>query len=123
MRSRAISFALGLTIAAVTSGCTVKTIDAPVTVSTKLLPELSRPEVQQAAKEVTGTSCDRVVLFFIPIGVATAESAYADALAQAPGADTLIRYESRMTSLFLWPFYFETCAIVHGYAVSSKSLE
>jgi hypothetical protein len=123
MTRTSISLALALGIAAVGSGCTTRTIDGPVTVSTKLLPELSRPEVQKEAKEVTGTSCGRVLLSFIPIGVATAESAYADALAQAPGADTLIRYESRATTLVLWPFYVEGCSVVHGYAVSSKSLE
>jgi len=104
------------------AGCTTRTVDRPVTVTTKLLPELSKPEVVSAAKEVTGESCSRVILGLIPIGVATAEAAYADALAKAPGADALISYEARTSAVVVMFFYYQVCSEVHGYAVSSKSL-
>lgn len=116
------SFFLVAAIAASSLGCTVKTVDAPVTVTTKLLPELSRPDVVAAAKEVKGSSCSRVVLGLIPVGVATAEAAYADALEQAPGANTLISYESRTSAFFAFIFYYEVCAEVHGWAVPSNVL-
>jgi hypothetical protein len=117
--SLAILFAVATSSLA---GCTTKTVDRPVTVTTKLLPELSKPEVVRAAKEVTGESCSRVILSLIPVGVATAESAYAEALAKAPGADALISYEARVTTVIVAPFYYQVCSEVHGYAVSSKSL-
>ena len=104
------------------AGCTTKTVDRPVTVTTKLLPELSKPEVVSAAKEVSGESCSRVILGLIPIGVATAEAAYADALAKAPGADALISYEARTSAVVVMFLYYQVCSEVHGYAVSSKSL-
>ncbi|MCA9590032.1 MAG: hypothetical protein KC657_32230 [Myxococcales bacterium] len=122
MKRTVLTLALGLAAAASSLGCTVKTVDAPVTVSTKLLPELSKPEVTSAAREVTGSSCSRVVLGFIPVGIATAEAAYADALAQAPGADTLISYEERANVLVAFIFYYQVCTEVHGYAVSSRAL-
>ena len=103
-------------------GCTTKTVDRPVTVTTKILPELTKPEVVSGAKEVTGESCSRVILSIIPIGVATAESAYADALAQAPGADALISYEARTTAVVVVPFYYQVCSEVHGWAVVSKNI-
>lgn len=101
-------------------GCTYRTVDRPVTVTTKQLPEASKPEVVRAAKEVSGQSCNRVVLLFIPVGFATAERAYAEALAQAPGADTLINYEARVTHVGALPFYYQICTEVHGFALSSK---
>ncbi len=102
------------------SACTVKTLDAPVTVTTKILPEL--PNSTRVGVEVTGSSCNRVALLIIPVGFATAESAYQDALSKAPGTDTLISYEARATNLFIFPFYYEVCTEVHGFAVSSKSI-
>jgi hypothetical protein len=107
-------------IASALYGCTVKTVEAPVTVTTKILPEL--PAASRSGKVVVGSSCARAVLFIIPVGIATAESAYADALAQAPGTDTLVSYEARATNLFVFPFYYEVCTEVHGIAVSAKSL-
>ena len=104
------------------AGCTTKTVDRPVTVTTKLLPELSKPDVVRAAKEVTGESCSRVILGLIPVGVATAEAAYADALAKAPGADALISYEARTSAVVIAFLYYQVCSELHGYAVSSKSL-
>jgi hypothetical protein len=112
--------ALGLGLAS--SACTVKTVDRPVTVTTKLLPEAAHADATGAGQEVSGSSCNRVVLLFIPVGFATAERAYADALAQAPGADALVRYEARQRALFVFPFYYEVCSEVHGYAANSKSL-
>ncbi len=103
------------------TGCTVKTVDAPVTVTTKPLPELSRADVVAGAKEVRGSSCSRVVLGIIPVGIATVESAIEDALAQAPGTDVLLRYEERQ-SFVMMLVYLQACTEVHGYAVSSKSL-
>ncbi len=102
------------------AGCTVKTIEPPLTVTTKHLPELAGKADE--SKEVTGSSCARAVLLFIPVGFATAESAYADALAKAPGTDAIVDYEVRGTGFFVFPFYYEICTEVHGYAVSSKSL-
>jgi hypothetical protein len=113
-----LAIALGLSSAA----CTVKTLEGPVTVTTKPLPEATKPEVVKAAKEVKGSSCSRVVLSIIPVGFATAEAAYADALGQAPGADVLLNYEARATTLVVIPFYYEVCTEVHGFAISSKEL-
>jgi hypothetical protein len=99
-------------------GCTQTTVDRPVTVTTKPLPELSKA----TGRPVTGSSCGRVVLLIIPVGFATAESAYAEALGQSPGADALLNYEERRTHVFALPFYYQVCTVVHGYAVSSKTL-
>lgn len=120
--SRRTIYAGALLAGALGLGCTVKTVDAPVTVTTKLLPEASKLDIPSGAKEVTGSSCSRVVLGLIPVGVATVEAAYADALAQAPGTDTLIRYEERTNAMFAFIFYYQVCTEVHGYAVSSKAL-
>lgn len=111
------TFALG----ALATGCTIKTVDGPLTVTTKPVPEALRPDVLAKAKEVTGESCSRVLLFFIPLGFATVDSAVEDALKKAPGTDTLLRYEERqsLVSAFL---YWEVCTVVHGYAVASKDL-
>jgi hypothetical protein len=108
-----------LVLALAGMGCTTQTIPGPLVVSTRPLPELATSGA--TAKRVTGESCSRTVLLVIPIGFATAESAYADAVEQAPGADTLVNYEERATSLFIFPFYFEVCTEIHGDAVSSKS--
>lgn len=62
------------------------------------------------------------MLLIIPVGFATADAAYQDALDQAPGADTLVNFEGRADHLFIFPFYFEVCAQVHGWAVSSSQL-
>lgn len=114
------SIALASLLAVSSLACTVKTVDHPVTVTTKQLPEASKPEVIKNAKEVVGSSCNRVVLLIIPVGFATAEGAYADALSKAPGADMLINYEARTTFLAIEPFYLEACTEVHGFAISSK---
>jgi hypothetical protein len=114
--------ALAVAAGASSLGCTITTIDSPVTVTTKQLPEASKPDVVAAAKEVTGSSCDRVVLMIIPVGFATVESAYAEALAQAPGADMLLNYETRSSLVFIAPFYYQVCSEVHGFAVSSQQV-
>lgn len=114
-------FALALAATFSSLGCSFKTVDGPVTVTTKQLPEASKPGVQEGAKEVLGTSCTRVVLLIIPVGIATAESAYSDALAQAPGTDTLLDYQARVSGIFITPFYYQVCAEVHGFAISSKA--
>jgi hypothetical protein len=111
-----------LSFAAVLGGCTTTTIDRPVTVTTKLLPEVAKADTENKGKEVTGESCSRIVLSLIPVGIATAEKAYADALEKAPGTDALVRYEARVTTLYVFLFYTEVCSQVHGYAVSSKTL-
>jgi len=100
-------------------GCTYQTIPGPLVVSTRPVPELATAEVK--GKPVAGKSCGRAVLMLIPIGIATAESAYKDALSQAPGTDTIVNYEERSTNLFLFPFYYEMCTEIHGYAVASKT--
>jgi hypothetical protein len=100
-------------------GCTTKTISGPLVVSTHPLPELGTDGAD--AKRVAGESCNRVVLLLIPVGFGTVESAYADALSQVPGADTIVDYEERTNNLFIFPLYYEVCTEVHGYAVSSKS--
>jgi hypothetical protein len=109
-------------LAAASAGCTTTTVDRPITVTTKLLPELSAVDTANAGTEVSGTSCSRVVLLIIPAGFATAESAYAKALGQAPGADALVRYEARTNALVIFPFYYQVCTEVHGYAVKSETL-
>jgi hypothetical protein len=115
---RALSAAL-LFCALSAVGCTFETIPGPLVVSTRPLPELATAGPE--AKPVMGESCGRAVLMFIPVGIATAESAYKDALSQAPGADTIVNYEERVTNLFIFPFYYEVCTQIHGYAVASKS--
>jgi hypothetical protein len=106
-----------LVLALAGMGCTTQTIPGPLVVSTRQLPELG---TSGAGKLVTGESCSRTVLLFIPIGFATAESAYEDAVSQVPGADTLVAYEERATGLSIFPFYYEVCTEIHGYAVSAK---
>jgi len=101
-------------------GCTTQTIPGPLVVSTRPLPELATDGVKEA-KLVTGESCGRVVLLVIPIGFGTVQSAYEDALSKAPGTDTIVNYEERSTNVFAFPFYYEVCTEVHGYAVASKS--
>jgi hypothetical protein len=101
------------------AACTTQTIPGPLVVSTRPIPELGASGVK--AKTVTGQSCGRVVLLIVPVGFATAENAYADALSQAPGADTLVNYEERVTNLFIFPFYYQICTEIHGNAVASKS--
>ena len=108
-----------LALALAGTGCTVQTVPGPLVVSTRQLPELGTAGAN--TKRVTGESCGRVVLFIIPVGIATVESAYEDALSQAPGADTLVHYEERANNLFIFPFYYQACTEIHGYAVSSKS--
>ena len=105
-------FGLGLLLASA-SGCVTQTIPGPLVVSTRPVPELGTHETP-AAKRVRGESCGRVALMFIPIGVATAEAAYEDALSQAPGTDTIVNYEERMNLLFLFPLYYEMCTEIHG---------
>lgn len=114
-------FAMAFATMCSSLGCTFKTVDGPVTVTTKQLPEASKPSVQESAKEVSGSSCTRVVLLIIPVGIATAEGAYSDALAQAPGADTLLDYQARVSGVFITPFYYQVCTEVHGFAISSKA--
>ena len=112
--------ALVLALGLASAGCTVNTVNQPITVTTKALPEAASPEVMKTAKEVKGSSCNRVALLIIPVGFATAESAFADALSQAPGADMLLNYEARLSTLVVAPFYYEVCTEVHGFAISSK---
>jgi hypothetical protein len=112
-----LSSALVLALSAF--GCTTQTIPGPLVVSTRPVPELGPGS--EPKQRVTGESCGRTVLLIIPVGIATVESAYEDALSQAPGADTLVDYEERVTNLFAFPFYYEVCTQVQGYAVSSKS--
>lgn len=109
----------GFVLALSALGCTTQTVPGPLVVSTRPLPELGTPG--PSGKLVTGESCGRVVLLFIPVGFATAESAYNDALSQAPGADTIVNYEERVTNLFAFPFYYQVCTEIHGYAIASKS--
>lgn len=109
------AFALALSALA----CTTQTIPGPLVVSTRPVPELGTGA--EPRQRVTGESCGRTVLLLIPVGIGTVESAYEDALSQAPGADTVVDYEERITNLFIFPFYYEVCTQIHGYAVASKS--
>jgi hypothetical protein len=99
-------------------GCTVVTIPGPLTVTTKPLPELSGI----GGKEVRGKSCGRVLLGLIPLGYSSADAAWREALESAPGTDTLLRYETRITDVFVSPVYAQFCTEIHGYAVSSQTL-
>jgi hypothetical protein len=99
--------------------CTTQTIPGPLVVSTRSVPELGTGGA--GGKRVVGRSCSRAVLLIIPVGIGTVESAYDDALSQAPGSDTLLDFEQRTTNLFIFPFYYEVCTELHGYAASSKS--
>jgi hypothetical protein len=113
MKARVLTLLL-----AVLPGCTVVTIPGPLTLTTKPLPELSGVR----GKEVRGTSCGRVLVSIIPIGYSSAEAAWREALASAPGTDTLLRYETRVTDIFISPIYSQFCTEIHGYAVSSREL-
>ncbi len=101
------------------AGCTVITIPGPLSITTKPLPELATA----GGKEVRGKSCGRVLLMLIPIGYSSAEAAYDEALEAAPGTDTILRYETRVTDAFFSPLYAQFCTEIHGYAVSSKQLD
>lgn len=117
------ALALGLVACtALLGGCSFPVVDQPVVITTKPLLELTDPALLKDAKEVTGRSCNRSVLLIIPVGVATANAAYDDALAQAPGADAIVRFESRTSLVMAVPFYLESCAVVHGYAINTKRL-
>jgi hypothetical protein len=113
MSLRALLFAAPLL-----AGCTVVTIPGPLSVTTKPLPELATA----GGKEVRGKSCGRVLLMLIPLGYSSAEAAYDEALESAPGSDTILRYETRVTDVFFSPLYAQFCTEIHGYAVSSKQL-
>jgi hypothetical protein len=110
---RSLLFVLPLSL-----GCTVYTIPAPLSITTKPLPELAAV----GGKEVRGKSCGRVLLMFIPIGYSNVAAAWEEALEGAPGADTIVRYETRVTDVFFSPLYGQFCTEIHGYAVSSKEL-
>lgn len=94
---------------------------SPVTVTTKVLPQA---QVPAGAKLVRGTSCSRITLAIIPLGFGTADSAFRDALAQAPGTDTLLAWHTKTDILgILAPFiYAQSCVTVEGYAVDSRRL-
>lgn len=101
------------------TACTTRPIDSSVTVTTKPLPELRGGRV---GKRVSGSSCTHVYLLVFPVGSAWTGRAYAEALAQAPGADTLVAFESRSTYFSIWPFYRRICTEAHGYATKAAEL-
>jgi hypothetical protein len=115
---KALSYA-SVVLALSGMACTTQTIPGPLVVSTRAVPELGAGGA--GGKRVVGRSCGRAVLLIIPVGIGTVESAYDDALSQAPGADTVVDFEQRTTNLFIFPFYYEICTELHGVAVSSKS--
>jgi hypothetical protein len=112
---RLIAFALLVC----TSSCTLETVRGPLVITTKPLPDASKA---RSGTKVKGESCTRWVLIFIPVGFGSPNRAYNQALAEAPGSDTLLRYEAR-SSMFFSPLYSHWCDEIHGYAVSSKTLE
>ncbi len=113
------SFVCGVLAAMLSVGCSEATIKPPLTITTKAQPNLVAPA---NAPRVVGSSCGRVILFVIPISVATAEHAFANALEKAPGADTLLEYETRSHATFIPPFFYEMCFDVHGIAVTAAQL-
>jgi hypothetical protein len=103
------------------SGCSIPVFTKPVTVSTNPIPGKTE---HGDAKLVTGTSCSRTTLIFIPLGFGSSDSAFEDALAQAPGTDTLVdwRLKEETLAIVLTILYAQSCVTVEGYAVNSSKV-
>jgi len=103
------------------AGCTIPVFTKPVTVSTSPIPGKTE---HGDAKLVTGTSCSRLTLLIIPLGFGTSDAAFEDALAKAPGTDTLVdwRMKQDVLAILATIIYFQSCVTVEGYAVSSSKL-
>jgi hypothetical protein len=108
-------------LAVALAGCTIPVFTKPVTVSTSPIPGKTE---HGGAKLVTGTSCSRLTLLIIPLGFGTSDAAFEDALAQAPGADTLVdwRMKQDVLAILATIIYFQSCVTVEGYAVDSSKL-
>jgi hypothetical protein len=116
-RLSAIASAASLVI-----GCSVPVFTEPVTISTRHFESFS--EQVESAPVVSGRSCSRLVLLFIPLGFATANGAFNDALANSEGADTLVDWHMKQDVLAIVGslIYFENCIVVEGKAVNSSEL-
>ena len=103
------------------AGCTVPVFTKPVTVSTRPIPGKTE---HGDAKLVSGTSCSRLTLLVIPLGFGTSDAAFEDALAKAPGTDTLVDWHMKQDVLAILAtiIYFQHCVNVEGYAVDSSKL-
>jgi len=108
-------------LAVALAGCTIPVFTKPVTVSTSSIPGKTE---HGDAKLVTGTSCSRLTLLIIPLGFGTSDAAFEDALAQAPGTDTLVDWRMKQDALAILAtiIYFQSCVTVEGYAVASSKL-
>jgi hypothetical protein len=102
-------------------GCSFPVFTKPVTVSTNPIPGKTE---HGDGKLVSGTSCSRTTLIVIPLGFGTSDSAFEDALAQAPGTDTLVdwRMKQDVLAILATIIYFQSCVTVEGYAVSSSKV-
>jgi hypothetical protein len=103
------------------SGCTIPVFTKPVTVSTKAIPGMTD---HGDAKLVKGKSCSRMTLLIIPLGFGTSDSAFEDALSQAPGTDTLVDWHMTqdVLSIIGTVIYFQSCVTVEGYPVNASKL-
>lgn len=108
--------------AALVIGCSVPVFTEPVTISTRHFASFS--EQVESAPVVSGRSCSRLVLLFIPLGFATANGAFNDALSNSQGADTLVDWHMKQDVLAIVGslIYFENCIVVEGKAVDSSEL-
>ena len=108
-------------LALAASGCSIPVFTKPVTVSTKPIPGMTD---HGDAKLVKGKSCSRLTLIIIPLGFGTSDSAFDDALAQSPGADTLVDWHMTedVLSIIGSVIYFQSCVTVEGYPVNASKL-
>jgi hypothetical protein len=114
-------FVLASLFAAGLAGCSIPVFTKPVTVSTSAIPGKTE---HGDAKLVSGRSCSRLTLIIIPLGFGTSDAAFEDALAQAPGTDTLVDWRMKEDNLGILAtiIYFQSCVTVEGYAVNSSKL-
>ena len=104
------------------SGCSFPVFTEPVTITTKHFASFG--EQAEKAPLVSGRSCSRVTLLFIPLGFGTATAAFDDALSNAQGADTLVDWHMKQDTLAIVGtlLYFENCITVEGKAIDSQDL-
>jgi len=122
LRAAVARSSLLVACAALGAGCSVPVFTEPVTITTRHLPSFS--EQVDAAPVVSGRSCSRMTLLVIPLGYATSNAAFNDALSQASGADTLVDWHMKQDVLAIVGslIYFQNCIVVEGKAVNSAEL-
>jgi len=122
LRRFAALFALFSLLAQGLLGCAIPVFTEPVTITTRHF-ESVRKHADEAPL-VSGKSCSRVTLIFIPLGFGTANAAFDDALAKANGADTLVDWHMKQEVLAILGtiIYYQHCIVVEGKAIDSREL-